>query len=55
MKNYVAPVAEKLEFNYSDAVVASSSQGHMYRLYTNMYYGCREVPTDIWVEDPNNP
>ena len=52
MKKYSKPIAEKLEFSYSDTVVASSSQGHMYRLYTSMYYGCREVPTDIWVSEP---
>ena len=50
---YIAPVAEKLVFDYTDTVVASS--GHKYRLYTDGYYGCRETETDIWVDDPNNP
>ena len=55
-KGYITPKAEKLDFNYTDAVVASGSQqGHKYRLYTDGYYACREAPTDIWVDDPTNP
>ena len=49
-KNYNAPSAERLEFNYSDNVTASN--GHKYRLYTDGYYACRETATDIWVDDP---
>lgn len=49
-KDYVTPKAEKIEFNYSDTVTASS--GHKYRLYTDTYFGCRETETDIWVDDP---
>ena len=52
-KAYAAPVAEKLDFNYQDTVVASS--GHKYRLYTDGYFACRETETDIWVDDPTNP
>ena len=47
MKEYKTPVAEKVVFDYSDNVVASS--GHKYRLYTDGYFGCRETPTDVWV------
>ena len=49
-KDYVTPKAEKMEFNYSDTVTASS--GHKYRLYTDGYFGCRETETDIWVDEP---
>ena len=55
MKEYTTPKAEKLEFDYKDVVTASGSQGHKYRLYTDGYFGCRETPTDIWVDDPTNP
>lgn len=54
-KTYFTPNAERLEFDYTDAVVASGGQGHKYRLYTDGYYGCRETETDIWVDDPTNP
>lgn len=47
-KAYEAPKAELMEYDYSDTVTASS--GHKYRLYTNSYYGCREVPTDTWID-----
>lgn len=50
MKNkYETPKAEKLVFDYNNV---AASTGHKYRLYTNGYYGCREVETDIWVDEP---
>ena len=49
-KDYTTPKAEKMEFDYSDTVSASS--GHKYRLYTDKYFGCRETETDIWVDEP---
>ena len=54
MKRYIMPKAEKLEFNYSENVVASGN-GHKYRLYTDGYYACRETETDIWVDDFETP
>ena len=54
MKNYETPKAEKLEFDYTETVTASNS-GHKYRLYTDGYFGCREVATDTWVDDPTRP
>ena len=53
-KAYVSPEAEKMEFDYSDNVVASG-HGHKYRLYTDGYFGCRETETDTWVDDPTQP
>ena len=51
-RNYRHPMAEKLTFDYEENVVASGSQGHKYRLYTDGYFGCRETETDIWVDEP---
>ena len=45
-KKYEAPTAEKLEFDYTDTVVAS---GGTYTLYVDGFFGCRERPTsDPW-------
>ena len=52
-KEYTKPEVEKMVFNFEDNVVASN--GHKYRLYTDMYYACHETETDIWVDDPTNP
>ena len=46
-KEYETPRVEKMEFNYSETVVAS--QGHAYRLYTDNYFGCRTKPTDDYI------
>lgn len=48
-KVYVNPKAEKLEFNYSEAVVASAGCGGIYQKYTDKVYGCNTTPTGIWV------
>lgn len=45
-KAYCKPVAEKVEFDYTDNVVAS--QGHLYQLYTDGYTGCKDTPTKYW-------
>lgn len=54
MKKYETPKAEKLDFSYTDTVVASGS-GHKYRLYTDGYFSCHETETDIWVDEPPTP
>ena len=51
-KQYNKPEIEILRFDYQDIITASNEQGHKYRLYTDMYFACRETPTDIWVDDP---
>ena len=48
-KEYEAPKAEKMTFNYSEEVIASGGCGGEYREYTNNYTGCRTTPTDNWV------
>ena len=47
-RTYVTPRAEKMEFNYSDNVVASGQQGWTLREYINNYTGCNKTPTDNW-------
>ncbi len=49
-KAYEAPKAEKLEFNYSETVTASS--GHKYLMYVDNYSGCNKSPSDppVWVD-----
>ena len=49
-KEYEAPKAEKLEFDYSETVVASGCGGS-YRKHVDKYEGCRETPTDEWVHN----
>ena len=48
-KGYEVPKAEKLEFNYSEGVAASSGCGGIYQQYTDKYEGCDIKPTGIWV------
>ena len=48
-RKYMTPLAEKLEFNYSDRVMASSKCGGIYREFTDNYFGCHTTPTDNWV------
>ena len=45
-KAYVSPKAEKMVFDYTETVIASS--GNAYQLYVDGYTGCRETPTDQW-------
>ena len=49
-KAYEIPKAEKVEFDYSETVTASS--GHAYLLYTDKYTGCHETKSDpeVWVK-----
>lgn len=47
-KEYNTPMAEKVQFDYTETVMAS--KGHKYQLYTDGYYACRETPTDKWVD-----
>ena len=49
-KAYEAPKAEKLEFDYSETVTASS--GHKYLKYVDNYSGCNENPSNppVWVD-----
>ena len=49
-KGYEVPKAEKLEFNYSENVTASS--GHKYLLFTEVEKGCNQKPSDppVWVD-----
>ena len=50
-KDYESPKAEKMEFNYSDVVVASGSQKCDYFItYTQAYEGCRENKVKQWAE-----
>ena len=49
-KDYTAPKAVKLEFDYAENVTASQAPGHKYQKYTDGYYACRETPTGIWVK-----
>ena len=51
-KEYVAPKAEKMDFHYSETVVASSAGcGGSYQKHVDAYDGCRETPTDEWTHD----
>lgn len=47
-KVYVAPTAEKIEFDYFENVTASG--GYKYRKYIDNYAGCREIATDEWTD-----
>ncbi len=53
-KGYEVPKAEKVEFNYSENVTAST--GHKYLLYTDNYAGCNKKPSDppVWVDGDND-
>ncbi len=48
-KEYKIPMAEKLEFNYTDTVTASS--GNAMRWWTDGYDKCHETESDpaIWI------
>ena len=48
-KIYSNPVAEKLDFSYSNNVTASD--GYQYRKYIDNYVGCKETPTDEWFDN----
>ena len=46
-KGYEVPKAEKTEFDYSEAVVASSCSGGVTIRYINQEYGCDDTPIEI--------
>ena len=48
-KEYEAPKAERMDFDYTDAVVASACKGGIYQMYTDKFTGCRQKETDVWV------
>lgn len=49
-KEYNAPKVEKIEFEYSETVVASGNGcGGMYELYVDGYDNCNTTPTGQWV------
>ena len=50
-KEYVAPRADKMEFNYTDNVTASGGNGWTLREYIHNYTGCRETETNNWFLD----
>lgn len=45
-KKYETPQVERIEFDYSETVVAS--EGKAYQLYTQGYYGCNDYATGIY-------
>ena len=53
-KTYETPKVEKMEFDYSDTVVASKCTGSIYREYDDSYTGCKETETDNWVNPTGN-
>jgi len=53
-KTYEKPKAEKLEFNYTETVLASNGCGGAYQKYTQLARGCDKVPTGVWVHPFNN-
>lgn len=47
-KEYDAPKAEKMEFNYSETVVASATACDWFKTITQQEQGCSEVTTNEW-------
>lgn len=52
-KGYEAPKAEKMEFNYSDAVVASGTACDWFITLTQGYEGCTSSTVKTWHPDVN--
>jgi len=53
-KEYEAPKAEKMEFNYSEAVVASGAACDWYMTLTQGFKGCNSYgPVEEWHPDVN--
>lgn len=46
-KEYESPKAEKMEFNYSETVVASGCGG-IFQKYVDGFEGCNTTPTNEW-------
>ena len=54
-KEYTTPKAEKIDFDYTEAVAASNScNGGIYRLFVEGYDNCHDKPTDTWVNPFGN-
>ena len=53
-KTYEAPKAEKMEFDYSEAVVASGCNGGVTIDYVNGYTNCGETPVKTYNGYGNN-
>lgn len=51
-KEYEAPKAEKMEFNYLESVVASGCGG-VWREYTDGFEGCKSKETEHWINPYN--
>ncbi|MBR6165922.1 MAG: hypothetical protein IKQ45_08365 [Clostridia bacterium] len=45
-KEYEAPKAEIVQFNYTETVLAS--KGNAYQLYVDKYYACNDSATNKW-------
>ena len=52
-KGYEAPKAEKMEFNYSDAVVASGTSCDWFITHTQAFEGCEDTQVKSWQQDVN--
>lgn len=46
-KGYEVPKAEKTEFDYTEAIVASSCIGGVTIKYTHQEYGCKDNTVEI--------
>ena len=53
-KEYDAPKAEKLEFNYSETVVASGTACDWFITHTQVLEGCTDVAVKSWHPDINS-
>ncbi len=52
-KAYGTPKAEKMAFNYSEAVVASGTGCDYFITHTRGYDGCEEAEVTRWQQDTN--
>lgn len=53
-KEYGAPKAEKMEFNYSEAVVASGTGCQYFITETNAPTGCKDDKIKEWTNNVTN-
>ena len=51
-KEYEAPKAEKMMFDYTETVTASN--GLSYQRYVDQSTGCNETPTGEWYDGDGN-
>ena len=52
-KKYETPQVEKIEFDYSETVVASN--GYILRLYTQYRHQCNDKAEDVWIYGDQYP